>query len=84
VQLLDQNRDRKLRVIDFINNKVPIEKYDSEVHFSKEVPFSGSVYHELGIGITSKEIHEKYIKSTPSIFWIIKQSLVLPFSRFLH
>ncbi len=58
--------------------QLPDENINSEIKHTKQVPFEGSVYHNLGYSLSTKQINKKYDKSLLSVWSIIFWSLLKP------
>ena len=59
-------------------------KYKSEAHHLKNVPFEGTVYNGVGCTLDTKEINKKYKQSLTSVWWIVAQSILVFFRRASH
>jgi len=60
------------------------KNYPSEARHTKVAPFEGSIYSDTDTRISSKNIQKMYDTYTPSIWWILSQSIVSPFFKLLR
>jgi len=78
-------RQKLLDTVKHSSNDAKHKKnYPSEIHNTLEVPFEGSIYNNKDTRISSNDIKKMYDRHTPSLFWIILQSIMAPAYKILR